>query len=138
MPKKTPKNIDIYVGHRLRMRRLMLGLSQVKLGSLLGVSFQQLQKYEKGANRIGASGLQQMAEILGVPVSFFFDGIPETRKHEQESPAMAATPDYIARFLATAQGLALSKAFMDIDDPILRRRVVNLVEEIASFRQSLS
>jgi transcriptional regulator with XRE-family HTH domain len=113
------------------MRRLVLGMSQVKFGHLLGVSFQQVQKYEKGANRVSASRLQQMVEILGVPISFFFDNVPEARKNAEETPAMAPTPDYIVDFLATTHGLALSKAFMKIHDPKLRRRLIDLVEEIA-------
>jgi transcriptional regulator with XRE-family HTH domain len=133
MTTKSPNPMDKYVGSRVRMRRLMLGMSQVKLGGFLGVTFQQVQKYEKGANRIGASRLQHMAEILGVPVSFFFDGVPEARKQDEDAStkALTPTPDYIAGFLATSHGLALSKAFMEIQDPKLRRRVVDLVEEIA-------
>jgi transcriptional regulator with XRE-family HTH domain len=123
--------MDKYVGSRVRMRRLMLGMSQVKLGTMLGITFQQVQKYEKGTNRIGASRLQHISEILGVPVSFFFDGVPEARRQEDDSASKVPTPDYIAGFLATSHGLALSKAFMEINDPKLRRRVVDLVEEIA-------
>ncbi len=125
--------MDKYVGSRVRMRRLMLGMSQVKLGSLLGVTFQQVQKYEKGTNRIGASRLQHISEILGVPVSFFFESVPETRQQERhdEAAAVAVAPDYISGFLASSHGLALTKAFMEIHDPKLRRRVVDLIEEIA-------
>src|ERR1043166_6180006 len=76
MAKKAPNPIDKHVGSRVRMRRMMLGMSQEKLGNALGLTFQQVQKYEKGANRIGASRLQQLSLILQVPVSFFFDGAP--------------------------------------------------------------
>jgi transcriptional regulator with XRE-family HTH domain len=133
MAQKSPNPMDKYVGSRVRMRRLILGMSQVKLGGSLGVTFQQVQKYEKGANRIGASRLQHISEVLGVPVSFFFEGVPEVRRHEQEeeAPATALVPDYISGFLSSSHGLALTKAFMEIHDPKVRRRVVDLVEEIA-------
>lgn len=121
--------MDKYVGSRVRMRRLMLGMSQEKLGGKLGVTFQQVQKYEKGANRIGASRLQDIARILDVPVAFFFEGVPDMRKEEGGSTVPA--PDYVSGFLASSHGLALTKAFMEIKDAKLRRRVVDLVEEIA-------
>jgi len=76
MAKKAPNPVDKHVGSRVRMRRMMLGMSQEKLGNNLGLTFQQVQKYEKGTNRIGASRLQQISHILQVPVSFFFDGAP--------------------------------------------------------------
>lgn len=127
--KKSPNPIDKHVGSRVRMRRMMLEMSQEKLGEALGLTFQQVQKYEKGTNRIGASRLQQIAAILQVPVSFFFEGAPhgvETPKGVGEAPS----PAYISDFLATADGLALTKAFMRIKNPKLRRRIVELVEQI--------
>src|SRR5947209_2882021 len=129
MPKKAPNPIDKHVGSRVRMRRMMLGMSQEKLGDALGLTFQQVQKYEKGTNRIGASRLQQISLILQVPVSFFFEGAPPPPGvplgiGEAESPA------YLTNFLATSDGLALVKAFMRIDNPKLRRRVVELVQEM--------
>src|SRR5579883_2397725 len=133
MTKKAPNPIDKHVGSRVRMRRMMLGMSQEKLGDALGLTFQQVQKYEKGANRIGASRLQQISQILQVPVSFFFDGapapadgVPATGMEEAPSPA------YVSDFLATSDGLALTKAFVRIRNPKLRRRIVDLVEQIAS------
>ena len=130
MAKKTPNPIDKHVGSRVRMRRMMLSMSQEKLGDALGLTFQQVQKYEKGTNRIGASRLQQIATVLSVPVSFFFEGAPVPEMaggpiSEQASPA------YVSDFLATSDGLALTKAFMEIKEPKLRRRIVDLVEEIA-------
>jgi transcriptional regulator with XRE-family HTH domain len=132
MAKKAPNPIDRHVGGRVRMRRMMLGMSQEKLGDALSLTFQQVQKYEKGTNRIGASRLQQISHILQVPVSFFFEGAPEL--HDQSSPqglAEAPSPAYVSDFLATSDGLALTKAFMRIRDPKLRRRIVDLVEQIA-------
>jgi transcriptional regulator with XRE-family HTH domain len=126
--KKAPNPIDKHVGSRVRMRRMMLGMSQEKLGDALGLTFQQVQKYEKGTNRIGASRLQQISHILQVPVSFFFEGAPQGA---EPGLGEAPSPAYVADFLATSDGLALTKAFMRIGDPKLRRRIVDLVEQIA-------
>jgi transcriptional regulator with XRE-family HTH domain len=130
MTKKTPNPTDKHVGSRVRMRRMMLGMSQEKLGDALSLTFQQVQKYEKGTNRIGASRLQQIAHFLQVPVSFFFEGAPDL----PTGPAgmtEAPSPSYVSDFLATSEGLALTKAFMRIKDPKLRRRIVDLVLQIA-------
>ncbi|HMK69435.1 MAG TPA: helix-turn-helix transcriptional regulator [Xanthobacteraceae bacterium] len=132
MPKKAPNPIDKHVGSRVRMRRMMLGMSQEKLGDALDLTFQQVQKYEKGTNRIGASRLQQISHILQVPVSFFFDGAPAAAGATRpEGTGEAPSPAYISDFLATSDGLALTKAFMRIGDSKLRRRIVDLVEQIA-------
>jgi transcriptional regulator with XRE-family HTH domain len=109
---------------------MMLGMSQEKLGDALGLTFQQVQKYEKGANRIGASRLQQIAHILQVPVSFFFEGAPSVPGHQPDGMAEAPSPAYVSDFLATSDGLALTKAFMRIKDAKLRRRIVDLVEQM--------
>src|SRR6201999_1860082 len=130
--KKAPNPIDKHVGSRVRMRRMMLGMSQEKLGNNLGLTFQQVQKYEKGANRIGASRLQQISQILQVPVSFFFEGAPNSPGQQQDGMAEAPSPTYVSDFLATSDGLALTKAFMNIKDSKLRRRIVDLVEQIAT------
>jgi transcriptional regulator with XRE-family HTH domain len=125
--RKSPNPTDKHVGARVRMRRMMLGMSQEKLGDALGLTFQQVQKYEKGSNRIGASRLQHIAQILQVPVSFFFDGGPgEGARGVSE----LASPAYVSDFLATRDGLALAKAFMTIKDKKLRRCIVALVEGI--------
>jgi len=130
--KKAPNPIDKHVGSRVRMRRMMLAMSQEKLGNSLGLTFQQVQKYEKGTNRIGASRLQQISQILQVPVSFFFDGAPTVGTAPRaEGFAEAPSPAYVSDFLATSDGLALTKAFMRISDSKLRRRIVDLVEQIA-------
>jgi transcriptional regulator with XRE-family HTH domain len=134
MAKKAPNPIDKHVGSRVRMRRMMLGMSQEKLGDALGLTFQQVQKYEKGTNRIGASRLQQISEILQVPVSFFFEGVPAAPGASEAAPGMAEAPSpaYVSDFLATSDGLALTKAFVQIKDSRLRRRIVDLVEAIAA------
>jgi transcriptional regulator with XRE-family HTH domain len=130
MAKKAPNPIDKHVGSRVRMRRMMLSMSQEKLGDSLGLTFQQVQKYEKGTNRIGASRLQQISLILQVPVSFFFEGAPAPPGRPlglDEAPS----PEYVTDFMATNEGLALARAFMRIENTKLRRRIVELVAEMA-------
>lgn len=129
--KKAPNPTDKHVGARVRMRRMMLGMSQEKLGNALDLTFQQVQKYEKGANRIGASRLQQIAHILQVSVSFFFEGAPSVPGYQPTGMSEAPSPAYVSDFLATSDGLSLTKAFMRIKDAKLRRRIVDLVEQIA-------
>jgi transcriptional regulator with XRE-family HTH domain len=124
-----PNPIDVHVGTRVRLRRTLLGMSQEKLGDALGLTFQQVQKYEKGTNRIGASRLQQISNILQVPVSFFFEGAPHMPGHT--GMGEAPSPAYVSDFLATSDGLSLTKAFMRIKNSKLRRRIVDLVEQIA-------
>ena len=133
MAKKAPNPIDKHVGSRVRMRRMMLGMSQEKLGDALGLTFQQVQKYEKGTNRIGASRLQQISLILQVPVAFFFEGAPIVAGEFEPAPGTheAPSPAYVSDFLATSDGLSLTKAFMRIKDAKLRRRIVDLVQQIA-------
>jgi transcriptional regulator with XRE-family HTH domain len=131
MAKKAPNPIDKHVGARVRMRRMMLNMSQERLGDALGLTFQQVQKYEKGTNRIGASRLQQIAHILQVPVSFFFEGAPHGGAGHATGMNEAPSPAYVSDFLATSDGLSLTKAFMRIKSSKLRRRIVDLVEQIA-------
>lgn len=111
------------------MRRVLIGISQEKLGEALGVTFQQVQKYEKGANRVSASRLQLVAQMLGAPVSFFFDGAPSGEPASREA-GMAAGED-VPDFLATAEGVQLTKAFLRIKDSRIRRSIINLVEAAA-------
>ncbi len=131
---KAPNPVDKYVGSRVRMRRIMLGMSQEKLGDSLGLTFQQVQKYEKGTNRIGASRLQQISEILQVSVSFLFEGGPSA-PNLVSGLSEAPSPAYVSDFLATSEGLALTRAFTRITDPKLRRSIVDLVEQMASREQ---
>jgi transcriptional regulator with XRE-family HTH domain len=131
MAMKAPNPIDKHVGSRVRMRRMMLGMSQEKLGAALGLTFQQVQKYEKGTNRIGASRLMQISESLQVPVAFFYEGAP-SGTGDPSGLNEAQSPAYVADFLATSDGLALVKAFQQIPDGKVRRRIVDLVEAIAA------
>ena len=130
MAKKAPNPIDKHVGSRVRMRRMMLAMSQEKLGDALDLTFQQVQKYEKGTNRIGASRLQQISQILQVPVAFFFEGAPNLHA-QPDGMREAPSPAYVSDFLATSEGLALIKAFTRVKEAKLRRRIVDLVEQIA-------
>ncbi|CAN7147736.1 MULTISPECIES: helix-turn-helix domain-containing protein [Neorhizobium] len=129
--KKKPNPIDIHVGSRIRLRRTMLGMSQEKLGESLGITFQQIQKYEKGTNRVGASRLQNISSILNVPVSFFFEDAPGDQGG-QGGMAEASSSNYVVDFLSSSEGLQLNRAFVKISDPKVRRRVVDLVKALAA------
>jgi transcriptional regulator with XRE-family HTH domain len=131
MPTKSPNPIDKHVGNRVRMRRMMLKMSQEKLGNAVGLTFQQIQKYEKGANRIGASRLQQIAQVLSVPVPFFFEGAPQSSARPQ-IVGEAPSPAYVTEFLATSDGLALVEAFRRIKNISVKRSIVRLVEELTA------
>ena len=123
--KRSPHATDRHVGNRVRMRRMMLGMSQQKLGEALGLTFQQVQKYEKGINRIGAGRLQHIASIQQVPISFFFQDAPGP------SAILDEPCDSVSGFLATSDGLALTKAYMHIENATLRRSIVALVNQLA-------
>ena len=132
MPRTTTKEtnpVDHHVGARVRSRRIMLGMSQEKLGDALGVTFQQVQKYEKGANRIGASRLENISRVLEVPPSYFFDGMSGAPNHTGFADEGALSPT--ASFLSTAEGMHLNRAFARIRDPKVRRRVIDLVIALA-------
>jgi len=125
--KKSPNSVDRPVGARIRMRRSMLTLSQTQLGDALGLTFQQVQKYEKGTNRVGASRLQH---ILQVPGSFFFEEIPINRT-EPTQISDTPSPESVTAFVSTTEGLKLIRAFTTIKNTTLRRCIVHLVEQIA-------
>ncbi len=125
---KSPSPTDIHVGKRVCMRRKMLSMSLTDLGNALGLTFQQVQKYERGTNRIGAGRLHQIAHTLQVPISFFFDD--PIKPNGGGGTRQGRSPDYISDFLTTSDGLALTKAFMLIKDARVRRSIVKLVEKI--------
>jgi transcriptional regulator with XRE-family HTH domain len=133
MSTKSPNPIDRHVGSRVRMRRMLIGMSQEKLGQMLGVTFQQVQKYEKGTNRIGASRLQHIAGILGVSVDFLFEGAPQLERSAEGGAGFAEVPpsEYVADFLSTAEGVQLMKHFVRIGNSRVRRRIVDLVAALA-------
>lgn len=121
--------MDVHVGTRVRLRRMLLGMSQEKLGEQLGLTFQQVQKYEKGVNRIGAGRLHELGQVLGVPVNFFYDQAPGGMVEHgfAEQPA----DSYVVDFLSSREGLELNKAFVRITDPRVRRSVLDLVRSLA-------
>ena len=126
--RRAPNTTDKHVGKRVRMRRLMIKMKQEKLAAQLGLTFQQVQKYEKGVNRISASRLREMSHVLQVPVQFFFDGLPETKGgsgKDRQDPSQK----FIHDFLASSDGLALARAFTRLKSSKLRRRIVQLVKE---------
>jgi transcriptional regulator with XRE-family HTH domain len=129
--KKRPNPIDVHVGSRIRLRRNMLGISQEKLGENLGITFQQVQKYEKGTNRVGASRLQAIASILEVPVSFFFEDAPGQGGEPAKGFAEDNATTYVVDFINSAEGLQLNRAFVRISDPKVRRRIIDLVKTLA-------
>jgi transcriptional regulator with XRE-family HTH domain len=136
MTSKSVNPIDRHVGGRVRLRRLVMGLSQEKLGRAIGLTFQQVQKYEKGTNRIGASRLQQISETLEVPVAFFFEGAAAalgTAEVTDDGASLA----YVSEFVSSADGLALSRAFMTIKSPKMRRRIVDLVSHLAGRAEAV-
>lgn len=132
--KKKPNPVDIHVGSRIRLRRNMLGMSQEKLGENLGITFQQIQKYEKGTNRVGASRLQAIAAILSVPVSFFFEDAPGGESSGGMGEDGSAT--FVADFLNSSEGVQLNRAFARIADPKVRRKVIELVKALANETES--
>jgi transcriptional regulator with XRE-family HTH domain len=129
--KKVPNPIDKHVGSRVRMRRMLLGMSQEKLGEALGLTFQQVQKYEKGTNRIGASRLQQISKTLNVPPSYFFEGQSVDEQLTETPDAAMQESTNVVDFLSTAEGLHLNKAFARIHDPRVRKKIIELVAAIA-------
>ena len=134
--KKRPNPIDIHVGSRVRLRRNMLGMSQEKLGEHLGITFQQIQKYEKGTNRVGASRLQAIASVLKVPVSFFFEDAPGVDANTGKGLAEENSGGYVYDFLNSAEGLQLNRSFMKISDAKVRRKIIDLVKALASEEEA--
>lgn len=130
MGTKRPHSIDQYVGSRVRMRRKMLGMSQSKLADAIGLTFQQVQKYENGLNRMGASRLMQIAAVLEVPVTYFFEGVPGEPKVRRSAPAL----DFVEQFLSNQDGLALTRAFTRLRNRKIKRSIVHLVQNIADNR----
>jgi transcriptional regulator with XRE-family HTH domain len=134
-PGRKPNPMDIHVGSRVRLRRMVIGMSQEKLGEKMGLTFQQIQKYEKGTNRIGASRLYQLAQILDVPVQFFFEdaplGVGSRAGMHGSGFAESKTEAFLLDFLNSRDGLELNRAFVKITDPKVRKRVVELVRALS-------
>ncbi len=133
MAGKKPNPVDTHVGSRVRLRRMLLGMSQERLGESMGLTFQQVQKYEKGVNRIGASRLFQISKILDVPVQFFFEEAPHVGdRHHARGMAEPESEAFILEFLNSREGLELNRAFVKIADPKVRKSVVDLVRALSA------
>ncbi len=138
-PTGQPNPIDVHVGNRVRLRRILQGMSQEKLGEALGLTFQQVQKYERGANRIGASRLFDLSRVLDVPVSFFFDDMSDTVKTQTPSSYVHGdvvglaekSAEYESDSLTKRETLELVKAYYGITDPSVRKRVYELAKALA-------
>lgn len=132
MAGKKPNPVDTHVGSRVRLRRMLLGMSQERLGESMGLTFQQVQKYEKGVNRIGASRLFQIARILDVPIQFFFEEAPHIDGNAAHGMAEPNSETFILEFLNSREGLELNRAFVKIADPKVRKSVVDLVRALSA------
>ncbi len=128
---KVPNPVDVHVGSRLRLRRTLLGMSQERVGRAVELTFQQIQKYERGANRIGSSRLYQFAQILGVPVAFFFDGLEATLQDGKKGFASSAQVRFESDTMLRRETLELVRAYYRIKDKSVRKRVFELVKSLA-------
>jgi transcriptional regulator with XRE-family HTH domain len=129
LPKKQANPIDAQVGNRLRLRRMMIGMSQERLGEMLGLTFQQVQKYEKGVNRIGAGRLFEISRILGVPIYYFYESVSDQLPNVPGFAEGETQP--VLEFVSSGEGLQLSLAYMRIKDPRVRKRVLDLVKSLS-------
>ena len=132
MTKRDPNFVDRHVGNRVRMRRLLVGMSQEKLGELLGITFQQVQKYEKGSNRVSASRLFQISRVLGVPVQFFYDELKEDDGPSGFAESEGA--DAIAGALQSPDGVQIARIFSETTDPDKRKLILNAVKLLADYK----
>ena len=134
-----PNPVDIHVGARVRLRRTLLGMSQEKLGEAIGLTFQQVQKYERGANRVGASRLYDLSRVLEVPVSFFFDDMPDeiSSKSVHERREMSESPDPFDNDpMNRRETLELVRAYYRITDPNQRKKIFELVKSMGALQSS--
>lgn len=149
MPKKKANPVDAHVGYRVRLRRMLISMSQERLGDLLGLTFQQVQKYERGINRIGAGRLYEVAEILGVPISFFYEGMDGIQApaengnghghgHGHGNGNGSEKPSAVMDFLSSNEGIQLSTAYMGIKDVKVRRKILDLVRSISTDNHSVA
>lgn len=144
MAKKQPSSVDAHVGSRVRLRRMLIGMSQEKLGELLGLTFQQVQKYEKGANRIGASRLFDISQILGVPVQYFFEDLPSHRPGEMRngnghgsSVSESDQSPMVMEFVSSAEGLQLIRSYTKVTDTKVRKRILELVKSLCGEEEEV-
>ena len=137
MPKKQANPVDAHVGNRVRLRRMLIGMSQERLGELLGLTFQQVQKYEKGVNRIGAGRLYEIAGILGVPIGFFYDDIEGDVSRGAAGLGAAGEPPPVMDFISSTEGIQLSVAFMRVKDVKVRRKVLDLIRSLGKEDEAI-
>ncbi|PCI49327.1 MAG: transcriptional regulator [Alphaproteobacteria bacterium] len=137
MIKSKPEPVDVHVGSRVRSRRTLLGMSQDKLGKALGLTFQQVQKYERGANRIGSSRLYQLSQILEVPVSFFFDDMPPEVTGKATGMAEGGKQSFEANQLSRRETLELVRAYYKINDPLVRKKLFEMVKALGKSSLNL-
>jgi len=136
VPKKQANPIDAHVGHRVRLRRMLNGMSQERLGELLGLTFQQVQKYEKGVNRIGAGRLYEIASILGVHISFFYEDIEVDVAQGAASLGGSREHLPVMEFMSSGEGIQLSVAFMRVKDVKVRRKILELVRSLSEDEEA--
>ena len=129
-----PHPVDVHVGKQIRHRRWLTGMTQQQLAEAVGIKFQQIQKYEKGTNRVGASRLQAIASVLSAPVSYFFEGAPGEENEAGRGMAEDGA-DFVVDFLNSSEGVQLNRAFAKISDPKVRRRIIDLVKVLATDNQ---
>lgn len=129
MVKSSPDPVDIHVGSRVRLRRTLLGMSQEKLGNALGLTFQQVQKYERGANRIGSSRLYHLSQILDVPISFFFDDMVSVKANGM---AEKGKQTFEIEKLSRRETLELVRAYYKIMDPTVRKKIFEMVKAVGN------
>ena len=134
MTKRDPNFVDRHVGNRMRMRRLLIGMSQEKLGELLGITFQQVQKYEKGSNRVSASRLYHVAKVLAVPVQYFFDELQG--EAAVAGFAESAGADLISGALQSPEGVQLARIFSSTTDPEKRKLIINTARAISGMKSA--
>lgn len=132
MVKSNPEPVDVHVGSRVRLRRTLLGMSQDKLGKALSLTFQQIQKYERGANRIGSSRLYQLSQILDVPVSFFFDDMPAEVTGKASGMADGDKQSFEVGQLSRRETLELVRAYYKIKDPSVRKKLFEMVKALGN------
>ena len=128
-PASAPHPVDVHVGARIRLRRRLLGLSQEKLAEALGLTFQQVQKYERGSNRVSASKLYEISRTLQAPISFFYEGLPDAESGGAMPTSADGSPT--ADLLLTTEGPALAAAFPRIKSPQARRNLLDLIKTLA-------
>ena len=128
---RAPNPVDLHVGGRVRLRRKLVGISQEQLAAALGLTFQQVQKYERGSNRVSASKLYAIARTLGVPIAFFFDGLADPMEAEPSEDVVHDAERAVIQFLGTSEGLELAKLFPQVPRGPVRRQVLDLVRAMA-------